>query len=202
MMIPLGIADIYQAWSLFKFKDLLDWTSNVLEHAKIMVQQTSKFLLIFVIEERSLRYCLLLPVITPATPNHPRSNANLSQFAPRHSFMQTTQFSSTSCMSSRMVLPWLLGSSKLHRSRPWPVPPIQLVIRLTETQSKTCPDEELLLRTRHWSYKFVIFVLYVVDEGFLQFAMCLTQGRKQELNEIDMQCIAVPTSPFSAICTC
>lgn len=91
-------------------------------------------------------------------------------------------------MSSRIVLPWLLGSSKLHRSRPWPVPPIQLVIRLTETQSKTCPDEELLLRTRHWSYKFVIFVLYVVDEGFLQFAMCLTQGRKQELNEIDMQC--------------
>ena len=90
MMIPLGIADIYQAWSRFKFEDLLDWTSNVLEHAQIMVQQTSKFLLIFAIEERSLRYCLLLPVITPATPNHPRSNANLSQFAPRHSFMQTT----------------------------------------------------------------------------------------------------------------
>lgn len=42
MMIPLGIADIYQAWSLLKFEDLLDWTSNVLEHAQIMVQQTNR----------------------------------------------------------------------------------------------------------------------------------------------------------------
>lgn len=52
----------------------------------------------------------------------------------------------------------------------------QLAQLRPKSGARTCPDEKLLLWAWHRSYQLVIFVLDVINEGFLQFAMRLTEG--------------------------